>query len=136
MKNLWISLIPFLLICFCLVVWMIVATIKRHKDYLFLDIFCGILVIGSLVGCIPYFKDITQNKLESFTGIYKEYMKTGSSNTLPGCSKNIFIDENGIEEYLVVPSLVFAKYELEKGKRYHITYYKNSHVVYDVQVCN
>lgn len=81
---------------------MILITIKRRKYYLFLDIFCVILIIGSQIGTILYFKDIKQNKLESFTGIYKECIGTGSFNTLPRCSKNVFIDENRRDEYLVV----------------------------------
>ena len=135
MRNLWISIIPTLIICAILLVMCIVMTIKKSKDFILVDI---IFIVGLCV-FIPtvtlYVEDIKQKETASFIGQYVQYSK-GGGNSLPGCSNNTFVDENGERDYLIVPSVIFSEYNLKKGNTYCITYYKNSHVVHSVMRCD
>ena len=134
MKNLWISIIPSLLLYFVLLVFLGCITVKKVKGFLILDIVFIVGIMVCLRGLIPYFKDISKKELVSFTGIYTYYTKGG--NSPPTTSHNTFVDENGKEDYLIISKFLFSQYGLKKGNTYHITYYKNSHVVYSVKFCD
>ena len=134
MKNLWISIIPSLLLYFVLLVFLGCITVKKVKGFLILDIFFIFFIMVCLKGSIPYFKDLSQEELISFTGKYTTYTKVG--NSPPTTSHNTFVDENGKEDYLIISKFLFSQYGLKKGNTYHITYYKNSHVVCSVELCD
>ncbi len=134
MKNLWISIIPSLLIDFAVLIILGFITQKKVKGFLILDIVFVFIIIVTGIGLIPYFKDISQRELVSFTGRYTK--NTTGSNSIPGTSKNTFVDENQNKDYLIISKFLFSQYGLKKGNTYHITYYKNSHVVYSVELCD
>lgn len=134
MKNLWISIIPGVLIDFAFVIFVSCITIKKVKGYLIWDIFGVIAIIICFIDIIPSLKDISQKELISFTGVYTDY--TTGSISMPSTSLNTFVDENQNEDYLIISKFLFSQYGLKKGNTYHITYYKNSHVVYSVELCD
>lgn len=136
MRNLWISIIPTLIICAILLVMCIVMTIKKSKGFVFVDIFFVIGFIVFILGADPYIKDIKEKETMCFKGVYINYSKSGSMSIMSGCSNNTFVDENGARDYLIVPSVIFSEYNLKKGNTYCITYYKNSHVVHSVTRCD
>ena len=133
MKNLLLGTIPILIMCVICFIWGIILIVKRYKNWIGINIFFIAVIIFLISFAYPAMKDISSKELDSFKGTYIEYTKTGGAHRLPGCSYNTFVNEEGVEEYLIVPSLAFADYDLHKGQEYIITYYRYSHMVYSVE---
>ena len=135
MKNLWISIIPATIVTLFGLGMFITITIKRTRYFIVVDILLLICVVVMLKLMVPYFQDISSGEMCSFTGVYTDQSYV-SPKALGGTTLNTFVDKNQKEDYLVVPKIIYAKYDLHKGNTYHITYYKNSHVVYSVKFCD
>ena len=132
MRNLLLGTLPILIMCIILFIWGIILIVKRYKNWIGVNVFFIIGIIGSLSTALPALKDISRQELVSFQGVYIEYSRNGE-HSLVDCSTNTFVSQEGVEEYLIVPSLAFADYDLHKGQEYIITYYKYSHMVYSVE---
>ncbi len=131
MKNLWLCAIPTSIAILIVFGGIIYAFVKHSKINIFLG-FCLIIVfVGSLIGMWPFYKDICQRETITFEGTYSDYHNAGIGLALS--SKNTFeTDDNEIDVY--ISNFQYSKYNLHKGSKYRITYYKNSHAVHSIEL--
>lgn len=135
MRNLWICLVSSAVIFCAVLIYLMVISIKRVKFFWLWDIIVIPLLLFAYSDNICIFKDMKYKELISFKGTYTKQIYHATEKAISG-SENVFVDENKREDYLMIPSIVYSQYGLKKGKTYHITYYKNSHVVYSVAHCD
>lgn len=135
MKNLWFCIIPiFALICVLLVISIIQAITKQPKKALISFLVFLICTIIYIIFIWPYFKDVIHKETITFEGVYTTYIGKGNGNLL-FTSKNYFTND-GEEISVYISDFQFSKYNLNKGNKYKITYYKNSRAVYNIELIN
>lgn len=131
MKNLLIIVIPFLICLFVCILAGIIVFAKKIKFYIWIDIILIIVVVGSGIYLLPYFRDITSSKTGEFTGVYTDYIPQGN---VIFCSKNTFQSENTtISVY--IPKFTYVQYNLQEGNVYKVTYFLNTYVVCNIEAC-
>ena len=135
MKNLWYCIIPtFLLIFIILLIAIIELIMKQPKkaitSFLVFSVGLGILLFFTW----PYFKDVVHRDKITFEGVYTDYISNGGGNLLL-TSKNYFTND-GVEIFVYISNFQYSKYNLNKGNKYKITYYKYSHAVCNIELIN
>lgn len=131
MKNLWLCTIPTSIAILAVFGGIIYAFVKHSKINIFLGLCLIVVFVGSIIGMWSFYKDICQRETITFEGTYSDYLNAGIGLALS--SKNTFeTDDNKI--YVYISNFQYSKYNLEKGNRYKVTYYKNSHAVYSIEL--
>lgn len=128
MTNILKILIPFIIVCYISIgIGIGCFILRKHKHYILVGMLFLIMGITGLFLETPYYKDISQQKLEVYTGIYN----MSRSEATAHFGQAIMFDTQKVE--FIVPT--FSNYikNLEKGKEYKVTYYVNSRVVYSIE---
>lgn len=131
MKNLLLCIIPTLIMTLAFIVAIIILLIKHSKTSISISFVLLIGVIVFIYFSMPYLKDAKEKETLTFVGVYTTYISNGSGNPIL-CSKNIFENESN-EIYVRISNFQFSKYNLKKGKKYKIVYYKSSHAVHSIE---
>ena len=135
MKNLVYCIIPiFILSLVLLLIAIIQAITKQPKKALVSFLVFLICATIYVIFIWPYFKDIIHKETITFEGVYTKYIGKGSGNLLL-TSKNYFTND-GDEISVYISDFQFSKYNLNKGNKYKITYYKYSHAVCNIELIN
>ena len=130
-RNIWVVLGPILAILFGFMVAAIIVLIKKPKSYVAISIALALLVVAALIAWSPpYFRDLAQKELITFEGVCVEYI---SGTTLGATSINKFKAGNEVIS-VEIPKLIYMSYNPEIGKKYKVTYFKNSKIIYSLEL--
>lgn len=123
------------ILCFVILLIAIIQLItKKRKLAITSFIVFSVCTIIFVVFMRPYFKDIIHKETITFEGVYTTYIGKGYGNLL-FTSRNYFTN-GGDEISVYISDFQFSKYNLNKGNRYKITYYKNSRAVCNIELIN
>ena len=96
-------------------------------------------ILICVIGCVsliyfmyPYFKDIKNKETFQIEGVLSYEIQNGSG-CLPLTSLLCFEYDNN-EEYVYVSKFMYSSYNLKKGSKYRVIYYKNSHAVNSIEL--
>lgn len=131
MKNIWIVLGPYLAIMLGFLIAAAIVLIKKPKSYVTISITLTLLVVAALITWAPpYFRDLTKQELITFQGVCTEYI---AGTTLGAIYINKFKSGNEVIS-VEIPKLVYMSYNPEIGKKYKVTYFKNSKIIYSLEL--
>lgn len=130
MRNILLCILPTSIIYLVLLIAIIVLYIKHSKKNVIIATILLILFVIGISFIMPFYKDIFEKKTITFEGTYTNY----SSHTgLLLCPELEFTNEDK-EVFVYLSSFEYSKYDLSEGSTYKVTYYKNSHAVYSIEL--
>ena len=105
----------------------IVVLIKKPKLRIFISVVCFIFAIILPITSISYYKDIANQETETFIGTFVDDQSVNRSRPF------IFNTSDGKTSVYAGIADDYNNY-FEKGKRYKVEYYKNTHIIYSVEL--
>ena len=130
MANLLWCTIPTSIIYFGVFVVILVLIIKHSKKNLLIALILLVLLIIAVPTLIPFYKDISQQEVETIEGTYTQYSRHIG---LVPCSENAFENNSG-RIYVYISDFQYSKCNLHERNRYKITCYKNSYAVHSIEM--
>ncbi len=132
MNNVVKVILPYTIGILVSIIALVFIIIFHKKGWIPWSIILSILIALAIYLSYPFYVDINKKEFLETEGIL---INTSSLGKAPLFSTALIIEQNeGSTIEIIVPAFDYEKYNLKFNKQYKIVYYKNSQVLYSIEL--
>ena len=132
MNNITKVILPYTIGIIISIIALILILVFHKKCWMVWSIVLIVLIILAVYVSFPYYKDIKNKEILEIEG---ELIRTSTLGKAPLFSTALIIEQDdGSTIEIIVSSFDYNKYNLEFEKHYRVKFYKNSQVLYLIEL--
>lgn len=132
MNNITKVILPYTIGIIISIIALILILVFHKKGWIVWSIVLIVLIILAVYVSFPYYKDIKNKEVLEIEG---ELIRTSTLGKAPLFSTALVIEQDdGSTIEIIVSSFDYNKYNLEFEKHYRVMFYKNSQVLYLIEL--
>lgn len=132
MNNITKVVLPYTIGIIVSIIALILILVFHKKGWMVWSIVLIVLIILAVYVSFPYYKDIKNKEILEIEG---ELIRTSTLGKAPLFSTALIIEQDdGSTIEIIVSSFDYNKYNLEFEKHYRVKFYKNSQVLYLIEL--
>ncbi len=132
MNNITKVVLPYTIGIIVSIIALILILVFHKKCWMVWSIVLIVLIILAVYVSFPYYKDIKNKEILEIEG---ELIRTSTLGKAPLFSTALIIEQDdGSTIEIIVSSFDYNKYNLEFEKHYRVKFYKNSQVLYLIEL--